>query len=217
MNPTSWGFDNVFDELLATSGVVEHCELNSSSVGILAIHGGLEAGTYEIASEVARRSNASLYCVVQPDDLQWHVPSHRYLGQHSANLAAFCEHVDIAISLHGYGGVVDHPARWTTCVLGGARRDLAHSLGEHLSAALGHSYCFISDLESIPVSYRGVHPENPVNRTRGGGVQIELPPRIRGNSPQWHDAVRNEHGFVSHTETLVETLAQYAQDLARLA
>ena len=26
---------------------------------------------------------------------------------------------------------------------------------------------------------RGIHPDNPVNRAREGGVQIELPPRVR--------------------------------------
>ena len=31
----------------------------------------------------------------------------------------------------------------------------------------------------MPPELRGVHPANPVNRPRLGGVQIELPPRIR--------------------------------------
>ncbi len=203
----------MLDELLATAGVVEYCELRSSAVGILAIHGGLEAGTYEIAREVALRSNASLYCVVQPHDLQWHVPSHRYVTEQSARLAAFCAHVDIAISLHGYGGMRDSDQRWTTSMIGGSRRDIAKQLGVHLTSSMGDHYQFISQLEEIPASYRGVHPRNPVNETRGAGVQIELPPRIRGNSPMWQGASRNACGFVEHTEMLVSTLSQFALQL----
>ena len=49
-----------------------------SSFGFLALHGGLEAGTAEIAQAAAVASNASIYAVVQPDDLRWHVPSHAF-------------------------------------------------------------------------------------------------------------------------------------------
>jgi phage replication-related protein YjqB (UPF0714/DUF867 family) len=38
---------------------------------------------------------------------------------------------------------------------------------------------WIDDVERIPPHLRGVHRANPVNRVRGGGVQIELPPRVR--------------------------------------
>ena len=47
-----------------------------SPVGFLALHGGLEPGTAEIAGEAARRSGTSWYTIVQPDDLKHHVPSH---------------------------------------------------------------------------------------------------------------------------------------------
>ncbi len=199
----------MLDELLATSGVVEHCALRSPAVGFLAIHGGLEAITFEIARAAAMRCGASLYAVVQPDDLQWHVPSHRYVVSQAPKLQAFCEHVDIAISLHGYGGVRGSDHRWTTALLGGARRDVASDLAAVLQEALGEHYHFVSELHSIPTAYRGVHPSNPVNCTRGGGVQIELPPRIRGSSPMWEGADRNEAGFVPHTEQLVAALAAF--------
>jgi phage replication-related protein YjqB (UPF0714/DUF867 family) len=57
-------------------------------------------------------------------------------------------------------------------------------------------YRFVDDLELMPPELRGVHPANPVNRPRGGGVQIELPPRIRRDP----DASR-----------LIEALAQFAR------
>ena len=78
----------MLDELLATTGVCER-SFAGSRVGVCALHGGLEQGTAEIAEEVAHRAGASFYAVVQPDDLHWHVPSHRYdpalsdgLGRH---------------------------------------------------------------------------------------------------------------------------------------
>jgi phage replication-related protein YjqB (UPF0714/DUF867 family) len=40
-------------------------------------------------------------------------------------------------------------------------------------------YVWIDDMDRIPSHLRGVHGDNPVNRVRGGGVQIELPPRVR--------------------------------------
>ncbi|MDZ4827532.1 MAG: poly-gamma-glutamate hydrolase family protein, partial [Actinomycetota bacterium] len=71
----------MLDELLACPGVEERTDLRSP-VGFLALHGGLEAGTAEIAAAAAAAADASLYAVVQPDDLHWHIPSHRYDPEH---------------------------------------------------------------------------------------------------------------------------------------
>src|SRR6478735_5634194 len=154
--------------LLACEGVLEHCELRSRRVGFLSLHGGLEATTFEIASEAARRSGASLYAVVQPDDLRWHVPSQCFDPEESEQLDAYCAHTSTAISLHGYGGVVDRDDRWTTVVLGGRDRHTATALAEALRDALP-DYSFLDDLDEIPSRYRGVHSANPVNRTHAAG------------------------------------------------
>jgi phage replication-related protein YjqB (UPF0714/DUF867 family) len=200
----------LFADLLATEGVVEVCELRAARIGFLALHGGLEATTYEIARGAASESGASLYAVVQPDGLRWHVPSHRYETTWSESLAAFCAHVDVAVSLHGYGGLRDAATRWTTVLLGGSNRETAGALAAALRAALPE-YDWIDDLERIPSEYRGLHPTNPVNATRAGGVQLELPPRIRGTSPIWEGVARDDRGFVPHTATLVATLARFAK------
>ena len=55
-----------FAELLAHPDVVEE-QVLASPVGFLALHGGLEPGTAEIAREAARRAGASCYAIVQPD------------------------------------------------------------------------------------------------------------------------------------------------------
>ena len=54
----------------------------------MAIHGGLEEGTETMAEAVAEATGASLYAVVQPQTLWWHVPSIRYDPAESAALAA---------------------------------------------------------------------------------------------------------------------------------
>jgi phage replication-related protein YjqB (UPF0714/DUF867 family) len=149
-----------------------------SRFGFLALHGGLEQGTAEIAERAAHAAGASLYAVVQPDDLKWYISSLRYDPELSDDLARFLAHVDGVVSLHGYGGLRGSDDRWITALVGGGNRALAAALAAALRLALP-KYRFVDDIDRMPPELRGVHPANPVNRARGGGAQIELPPRIR--------------------------------------
>jgi phage replication-related protein YjqB (UPF0714/DUF867 family) len=208
--------DGVLSDLLAHEGVRECLHLGSP-VGFLALHGGLERGTFEIAQEASRRCGASLYAVVQPADLRWHVPSSSYDPSHSDSLTAFLEHVEVVVSLHGYGGLRTSDDRWTTVLVGGSDRGLAARLSNRLRVALPQ-YTFLDDVELIPPTLRGVHPGNPVNRVKGGGVQLELPPRLRGYGRYWDDrpgetAVR---GLRPHTEALVGALTDQSRWLVSL-
>src|SRR5438552_11670747 len=135
-------------DLLAHEGVRE-CVHLESRIGFLALHGGLERGTFEIAQEASRRSGASLYAVVQPADLRWHLPSSAYDPAHSDALAAFLDHVEIIVSVHGYGGLVTSDDRWTTVLVGGSDRELGARLAVALRSALP-GYTFLDDIESIP-------------------------------------------------------------------
>ena len=93
----------MFAELLAHDGVEEVCELRGR-FGFMAYHGGsLEVATDVIARRAAAESGASYYGVHQPADLQWHVPSTKVRPQESPALARFLEHVDVVITVHGYG------------------------------------------------------------------------------------------------------------------
>jgi len=170
-----------FAELLAHPGVEEVCELRSR-IGLMAFHGGnLERHTDGIAAEAARRSGASLYAVVQPRDLRWHIPSTAVAPDASPALAAFVAHVEIALAIHGYG----RDGYWTRVLVGGRNRALAHHVGNALRRAVGpHGYEVVDELAAIPRELRGVHDRNPVNLPAAGGVQIELPPRIRGTTPR---------------------------------
>jgi phage replication-related protein YjqB (UPF0714/DUF867 family) len=172
----------------------------------MAYHGGgLEETTDVIARRVAAASDASYYGVVQPDALQRHVPSVRVTRDQSLHLDAFLDHVDVVITIHGYG----RRNLFTSLLLGGRNRELAAHLTTHLRPALA-AYSIVDDLGCIPVELQGVHPTNPVNVPRDAGVQIELPPRIRGSGPLWWDW---EHGLVPHTEWLIQALTGAARTL----
>src|SRR3954469_25254825 len=170
----------MFAELLAHPGVEEISELRSP-FGLMAFHGGnLESGTDQIAAAAALRAGASLYAVLQPPDLRWHIPSTAVKPSESDRLAEFLDHVEVAVAVHGYGA----EGYWTTLLLGGRNRELAHHVGAALRAELApHGYAIVDDLDAVPARLRGVHRDNPVNLPRGGGVQLELPPRVRGTSP----------------------------------
>jgi phage replication-related protein YjqB (UPF0714/DUF867 family) len=165
----------MFEDLLAQPGVEEVCELRSR-FGLMAIHGGnLERGTDVIAAAAAERAGASLYAVRQPPGLRWHVPSVAFDPAASPALARFLDHVDVVVAVHGYG----RPDMWTTLLVGGQNRPLAATLRSALEGALGDGFSVVDDVERIPLALRGQHPRNPVNLPRGGGVQLELPPRVR--------------------------------------
>jgi phage replication-related protein YjqB (UPF0714/DUF867 family) len=164
----------------------------------MAFHGGsLERGTAEVACAAAAASGASLYTVEQPEDLRWHLPSHLVGPEGSPGMAEFLAHVDVVVSIHGYG----RHGFWTRLLLGGGNRELATRVGAVLREDLD-GFEVVDDLDEIPLALRGLHPENPVNRARGGGVQLELPPRVRGLGP---------HGRPEYVDALVRALARAVQ------
>ena len=196
--------DRPFAALLEQPGVSEVLHLRSR-FGFMAFHGGwLEEVTDDIAMEAAARSGASVYAVLQGPDDQWHIPSHQVTPDESPHLAAFLEHVDVAVAIHGFG----RPDLLRSVLLGGRNRQLAEFMAVRLIQHLPH-YEILHQVEAMPKALRGQHPSNPVNLARHGGVQIELPPRIRGKSPMW-TGFRGP-GRVPHHEALIEGLAAAAR------
>ena len=190
----------MFSQLLAHPGVEEVCE-RRGRFGIMAFHGGsLEIATDVIASRAAHQAGASYYGVHQPADLQWHIPSIKVRPAESDALAGFMDHIDTVITVHGYG----RQNFFTSLLLGGRNRVLAEHLGQYLRGALP-AYDIVTDLEAIPSELRGQHADNPVNLPVNAGVQLELPPRVRGSSPLWWDW--EGPGLVPHTEALIAALA----------
>lgn len=199
--------DLEFGELLAVPGVEEVVELRGR-IGFMAYHGGaLEAMTDVIASTAAGNSGASYYGVHQPDGMRLHVASSRVDPGQSPALTSFLGHVERVITVHGFG----RRGYFTSLLLGGRDRELAEHVGAHLRRRLP-AYDVVTDLGAIPRDLRGQHPRNPVNLARSGGVQLELPPRVRGSSPLWWDW---EHGMTPHTTALVDALAEAAREVLR--
>ena len=86
----------------------------------MAYHGGsLEEVTDVVATAAAEKAGASLYAVVQPPDFRWHIPSTEVRPEHSAALREFLDHVEVVVTVHGYG----REGFWTTLLLGGQNRD----------------------------------------------------------------------------------------------
>ncbi|MET0702979.1 MAG: poly-gamma-glutamate hydrolase family protein [Mycobacterium sp.] len=184
-------------ELLADPGVIESSTLRSR-FGFLAIHGGgLEQMTDVIAERAADGAGASVYVVRHPDRYPHHLPSARFVAAESARLAEFLDHVDVVVSLHGYGRM----GRSTHLLAGGRNRVLANHLARTIEMP---GYQVVTDLDAIPKELRGLHPDNPVNRVRDGGTQLELSPRVRGISPR--SPMAGEDGLSRATSALLHGL-----------
>ena len=189
-------------ELLADPAVIESSTLRST-FGFLAIHGGgLEKMTDVIAERAAAAAEASTYVVRHPRGYPNHLSSKAFRAEESATLAEFLDHVDVVVSLHGYGRM----NRSTQLLIGGRNRDLAAHLARHVAVP---GYELVTDLEQIPRELRGMHPENPVNKPRGGGAQVELSPRVRGISPR--SGMVGDDGLTRATSQLVDGLVAAAR------
>jgi phage replication-related protein YjqB (UPF0714/DUF867 family) len=142
-----------------------------------------------------------VYVVRHPTDYPHHLPSSAYLAGESRQLDVFLEHVDVVVSLHGYGRI----GRTMQLLAGGVNRELAGHLAAHVDVP---GYEVVTDLDDIPRELRGLHPDNPVNRARHGGTQLELTPRVRGISPRSGPA--GDDGLCAPTSALIAGLTAAA-------
>ena len=132
-----------------------------------------------------------------------HIPSHRVTSDQSPALAGFLSHVEIVVTVHGYG----RAGFFTSLLLGGGNRRLAAHLGAAIRRHLP-AYTVIDDIDEIPKDLRGLHQDNPVNIPLHAGVQLELPPRVRGSSPMFWDWEGPEPS--PHTQRLIDALVECA-------
>jgi phage replication-related protein YjqB (UPF0714/DUF867 family)/gamma-glutamylcyclotransferase (GGCT)/AIG2-like uncharacterized protein YtfP len=187
-------------ELLSAPEIEETSTLRSR-FGFMAIHGGgLEQMTDVIAERAADASGASTYVVRHPDHYPHHLPSARYSPAESQRLSEFLDHVDAVVSVHGYGRL----GRGTHLLAGGRNRALAEHVARHIAIP---GYHVVTDLDAIPRELRGQHPDNPVNRV--GGMQLELPSRVRGISPR--SPLPGHDGLSPVTSALIDGLAAAAR------
>ncbi|MEN9805414.1 MAG: hypothetical protein RIS41_2261 [Actinomycetota bacterium] len=197
-----------FRDLIAHPDVEEVCVLRGHTdpreqrIGFMAYHGGgLEEMTEVVAQVAAERSRASYYGVHQPHGMEDHIPSIDVSPDHSPALASFIAHVHTVVTIHGYG----RRGFFSSLLVGGRHRGFAEHIGTHLRQHLP-AYSIVTDIDRIPHDLRGLHSRNPVNLPPAAGVQIELPPRVRGSSPLWWDW--EGPGPTPHTLSLIDALAE---------
>ena len=218
-------------ELLSLPGVREDCILRSS-VGFMALHGGSQdRGTDRIASRAAELAGASYYAIVQPSGLRVHLTSRLHDPDHSARLRAFLQHVSVAISVHGFGrdgfavwvdperGLVVDPygpalrGRQTGplrgIIVGGLNAPLLDAARRLLRDRFAGYH--VAD-ERVRL---GFHPENPVNLPSGKGVQIELPPGLRGIGDLGEHVEPCHEGVITEVVAVLVELARRAAELGR--
>jgi phage replication-related protein YjqB (UPF0714/DUF867 family) len=220
-------------ELLTLPGVREESDLRSR-VGILALHGGSQdRGTEEIARRTAEEAGASFYAIVQPAGLRVHLTSRLHDPAHSPRLQAFLAHVDIAISVHGFGrdgfvfwvdpdrGLVLEPygpalkGRQTGplrgIILGGRNADLLEE-ARQLFRDRFPGYQVADERVRL-----GFHPDNPVNLPTAHGVQVELPPGLRGIGDLGQEFIPCQDAVVRDVVAVLVELAARANVLVGAA
>jgi phage replication-related protein YjqB (UPF0714/DUF867 family) len=218
-------------ELLSIPGMREECILRSH-VGFMALHGGWQdRGTAQIAERAAEQAGASYYAIVHPSGLRVHLTSRLYDPDHSAPLRAFLRHVDIAISVHGFGrdgfslfldperGLVVEPygpairGRQTGplrgIIVGGMNVELLGAARRLFQRRFAGYH--VAD-ERVRL---GFHPDNPVNLPLAHGVQVELPPGLRGIGDFGEILVPRQDGVVSDVVAALVDLATRANELSR--
>jgi phage replication-related protein YjqB (UPF0714/DUF867 family) len=109
-------------------------------------------------------------------------------------LAAYLAHVEVSVSIHGFG----RPGMESTVLVGGRHRVLAARVGAALRKIGVEA---VDELSEIPRTLRGVHPDNPVNRAGAGGVQLELGSALRS---------------AEHRDRLIGAIAPVIEDVAGL-
>jgi phage replication-related protein YjqB (UPF0714/DUF867 family) len=218
-------------ELLTMPGVREECILRSN-VGFMALHAGSQdRGTEQIASRAAAQTGASYYAIVHPPGLRVHLTSRLHHPDHSANLRAFLAHVDVAISVHGFGrdgfalwvdpdsGLLIEPygpairGRQTGplrgIILGGLNAQLLAAARDLFQRRFAGYH--VAD-ERVRL---GFHPDNPVNLPSAHGVQVELPPGLRGIGDFGETLLPREDAVVSEVVAAMIELATGATELLR--
>jgi phage replication-related protein YjqB (UPF0714/DUF867 family) len=218
-------------ELLEMPGIREERILRSN-VGFMALHGGSQdRGTDQIARRAAEEAGASYYAIVQPSGLRVHLTSRLHDPDDSAHLRSFLEHVDVAISVHGFGrdgfalwldpegGVVIEP--YGPAMRGRQRVPLRGIIVGGLNVQLVDAAraIFRERFAGYHVADErvrlGFHPDNPVNLPSAHGVQVELPPGLRGIGDFGEFLVSRQEPLVSEVVAALVELATRATELLR--
>jgi phage replication-related protein YjqB (UPF0714/DUF867 family) len=198
----------------------------------MALHGGSQdRGTDQIARLSAEQAGASYYAIVQPAGLRVHLTSRRHDPDQSALLRGFLQHVDTAISVHGFGrdsfalwidperGLVIDPygpairgnqsGPLRGVIVGGRNAELLEAARQLLHDRFA-GYRVADERVRL-----GFHPDNPVNLPSERGVQVELPPGLRGIGDFGELFAPHQDGVVTEVVAALVELANRAAELLR--
>ena len=202
-----------------------------SNVGFMALHGGSQdRGTEQIARRAAEQAGASYYAVLHPPGLRVHLTSRLHDPDHSAHLRTFLGHVDVAISVHGFGrdgfSLWFEPGRGLTvepygpAIRGRQTGPLRGIIvgGLNVATARRGARAFskgASPVITLPTSAygSGFIADNPVNLPSAHGVQVELPPGLRGIGDFGETLVPRPDEVVSEVVAALVELATRASEL----
>lgn len=201
-----------------------------STVGFMALHGGSQdRGTDQLARRASEQAGASYYAIVQPRSLRVHLTSRLHNPDHSTRLNEFLQHVEIAISVHGFGREgfsfwVDPACGPVLDIYGPPRRGaqtgplrgiiVGGRNPELLQAARQLLHDRFTEYHVAGEKVRlGFHPDNPVNLPAAHGVQIELPPGLRGIGDYGECFEPGEDDVVANVVAALVELANRAGEL----
>ena len=134
---------------------------------------GADDGRHRRAA--ADAAGASVYLLRHPRAIRTIYRRPAISPQASARLSEFLEHVDVVVSVHGYGRI----GRSTQLLAGGGNRALAQHLARHIDVP---GYQVVTDLDAIPAELRGLHPDNPVNRGAAAAPSSNSPRGCAGSA-----------------------------------
>ena len=125
----------------------------------------------------------------------------------SPRLAEFLDHVDVVVTIHGYG-------RWgmfTSLLLGGGNRDAGGDARCRARTGAARATTSSPTWQAIPRELRGLHPDNPVNAAASRRRADRAATAVRGLGPRWADW-RGE-GHVPPMAALIDSLAAGRREL----
>ena len=140
--------------------------------------------------------------------MRHHVPSTKVDPSVSPLFQEFVDHCSVVVTVHGFG----RRGYFTSLLCGGRNRELARHVASSLRSTLD-GFEILDEIDDIPNGLRGTHKRNPCNLPSGGGMQLELPPRLRGVTPaalHWYRSA-NGHRIFPPLEDLIGGLVEAAR------
>jgi len=145
-------------------------------IGVFAIHGGgIEIGTEQIARNIAKRTNCSVYIFSgrkKTGNNNLRISSIEFASLNHPLFSNILSHIEKIVAIHG------HNQNKKDIHIGGRNVDLKSKIAEALKKRLPE-YHVITFLHEIPDLMKGIDPNNFVNLPQERGMQIELPQALR--------------------------------------